>query len=58
MDFGEFWEKLRHLEEFKPELTDTNKISMMNMIMIWEDDDYSHPVWFETLSENKLFGVS
>ena len=57
MKFREFWKKLRHLEEFKPELTDTNKISMMNMIMIWEDDDYSHPVWFETLSENKLFGV-
>ena len=50
MDFYEFWEKLRRLDEFKPELINP-------VIMIWEDDEYSYPVWFSTPSGNKIFGV-
>ena len=50
MDFYEFWEKLRRLDEFKPELINP-------VIMTWEDDEYSYPVWFSTPSGNKIFGV-
>ena len=65
MKFEKFWDKLQHLEEFKPKLIDLYKMDSGKMKLliegktIWEDDVYSRPVGFETLSENKqLFGVS
>ena len=59
MDFEEFWEKLQHIEQIEPpKLTKSNETYLMASSFILIGGNYTDPVWFETLSGNKLFGVS
>ena len=64
MKFEKFWDKLQHLEEFKPKLIDLDKMDSGEMKLLleykmnWAYDDYTFPVVFETLSKNIHFGVS
>ena len=59
MDFWEFWKKLQHIEQTEPpKLTKSNETYLMTSSFILIGGDYTDPIWFETLSGNKLFGVS
>ena len=60
MDFEEFWEKLQHIEQIEPpKLTKSNETYLSTKDTFFLiSENYTDPVWFETLSGNKLFGVS
>ena len=59
MDFWEFWKKLQHIEQTEsPKLAKSNETYLMASSFILIGGNYTDPVWFETLSGNKLFGVS
>ena len=60
MDFEEFWEKLQHIEQIEPpKLTKSNETYLITKDTFFLiSENYTDPVWFETLSGNKLFGVS
>ena len=59
MDFDEFWEKLQHIYQIEPpRLTKSNETYLRTSSFILIGGDYTDPIWFETLSGNKLFGVS
>ena len=53
MKFEKFWDKLQHLEEFKPKLIDLDKMDSGEMKLLleykmnWAYDDYTFPVVFE-----------
>ena len=60
MDFEEFWEKLQHIDQIEsPKLIKSNEkyLSTKDTFFLISEN-YTDPVWFETLSGNKLFGVS
>jgi len=60
MDFEEFWEKLQHIEQIEPpKLTKSNETYLSTKDTFFLiSENYTDPVWFETSSGNKLFGVS